>query len=459
MAAMKKLFLTHKKIILVVLVGLAIAFLAYFLRLQQFSSFPPVGDTEDEVKYAFNGLSLIKKGVPESWSWYDDYGQFSTLHIRNSNYRMVKPYFDDPPLFALLSGAYAISKGMNTYEKVEAGALRWPMLKLGALNVFLLFCLVYFVSGFWPALVSGLIYATVPSFILGSRLPLAENFLVTLSLISLLLLLWYLKKNSKLILVLCSLVAGCAVLVKQTGLFIPATIVFLLWANKKTKAALIIGLIGLTFLASWFVYGAYYNWPLFVHLQGVFSGRELRLPKMIIDLFDTFRISEKMMSIDGFLVWGWISLVVFSFFRNEKNKMSFLIPMTMVGSYLIFFTVMSGHLKGWYRFPFYPFLAWAIAVGFIENLKKPRFLYSFFFITLAGFASLITGTGERFFGPLQVKLYQILFPLAMVPFLFNELKENTALKKLAQIILLVIFIFIIWFNIRTILFFQDQFWY
>ena len=459
MAAMKKLFLTHKKIILVVLVGLAIAFLAYFLRLQQFSSFPPVGDTEDEVKYAFNGLSLIKKGVPESWSWYDDYGQFSTLHIRNSNYRMVKPYFDDPPLFALLSGAYAISKGMNTYEKVEAGALRWPMLKLGALNVFLLFCLVYFASGFWPALVSGLIYATVPSFILGSRLPLAENFLVTLSLISLLLLLWYLKKNSKLILVLCSLVAGCAVLVKQTGLFIPATIVFLLWANKKTKAALIIGLIGLTFLASWFVYGAYYNWPLFVHLQGVFSGRELRLPKMIIDLFDTFRISEKMMSIDGFLVWGWISLVVFSFFRNEKNKMSFLIPMTMVGSYLIFFTVMSGHLKGWYRFPFYPFLAWAIAVGFIENLKKPRFLYSFFFITLAGFASLITGTGERFFGPLQVKLYQILFPLAMVPFLFNELKENTALKKLAQIILLVIFIFIIWFNIRTILFFQDQFWY
>jgi hypothetical protein len=125
----------NKKTILVVLVGLAISFLAYFLRLQQFSSFPPIGDTEDEVKYAFNGLSLIQKGVPESWSWYENYGQFETLHIRNSNYRLVKPYFDDPPLFALLSGAYAISKGMNTYEKVEAGALRWPMLKLGALSL------------------------------------------------------------------------------------------------------------------------------------------------------------------------------------------------------------------------------------------------------------------------------------------------------------------------------------
>jgi len=466
---MGKFFLIHKKIILAVLVGMAIAFLAYFLRLQQFSSFPPVGDTEDEVKYAFNGLSLIKKGVPESWSWFDDYGNFSTLHIRNSNYRLVKPYFDDPPLFALLSGAYAISKGMNAYEKVEAGALRWPMLKLGALNVFLLFLLVYFLNGFWVASIASLIYATIPSFVLGSRLPLAENFLVTLALTSLLLLFWYLKKNSpakrdpamrgKLVLILCSLVAGAAILVKQTGIFIPVAIVFLLWANGKTKAALVTGLIGLAFLASWFVYGAYYNWPLFVHLQGVFSGRELRLPSMIIGLFDTFRISEKMMSTDGFLIWGWISLVVFSFFRNEKNKMSFLIPMTMVGSYLIFFTIMSGHLKGWYRFPLYPFLAWAIAVGFIENLKKPRFLYSFFFITLAGFASLITGTGERFFGPLQVKLYQILFPLVMASFLFNELKENLILKRLAQMILLVIFILIIWFNIRTILFFQDQFWY
>jgi hypothetical protein len=39
------------------------------------------------------------------------------------------------------------------------------------------------------------------------------------------------------------------------------------------------------------------------------------------------------------------------------------------------------------------------------------------------------------------------------------LKENLILKRLAQIILLVIFILMIWFNMRTILFFQDQFWY
>jgi len=458
---MKKFFFNHQKIIFVILVGVAIAFLGYILRLQQFSSFPPVGDTEDEVKYAFNGLSLIQKKVPESWSWYDDYGQFETLHIRNSNYRLVKPYFDDPPLFALLSGAYALSKGMTTYEKVEAGALRWPMLKLGALNVFLLFLLVYFLNGFWTASIAGLLYATVPTFVLSARLPLAENFLVTLALSSLLLFLWYLKRNSKLILILISLIAGSAILVKQTGIFIPVAIVFLLWANRKTKAAIVAGIFTLVFWGIWLGYGAYYNWPLFIHLQGIFSGRELRLPTMIISFFDTFRISEKMMSTDGFLIWGWISLVLFSFFKKEeKNKyLSFLIPMVMTSSYLVIFAIMSGHLKGWYRFPFYPFLSWAIAVGFLENLKKPRFLYSFFLITLAGFASLIAGTGEKFFNPLQVKIYQLLFPLMMAPFLFNELKGNLIFKRFCQIILVVVFILMIWFNIRTLCFFQDQFWY
>lgn len=456
---MKKFLFTNKKIILVVIIGFLVALLAYHLRLQQFYSFPPVGDTEDEVKYAFNGLSLIQKGVPESWSWWDDYGQFETLHIRNSEYRMVKPYFDDPPGFALLQGAYAISKGMDTYEKVEAGALRWPMLKLGALNVFLLFLLVFLVSGFWPALLAGLIYATVPSFVLGSRLPLAENFLVTLTLTSLLLLLWYLKKNSKLILILCSLVAGMAVLVKQTGIFIPIAVVLLLWASKKNKAAITSGIFGLFFLILWYGYGYYYNWNLFIHLQGLFSGRELNLPKMIMHFFDTFRISEKMMSTDGWIIWGWISLIIFSLWRTSKEKLSRLIPIIAVGSYLVLFAIMSGHLKGWYRFPFYPFLAWAMAVGFVELFKQPRFLYTFFWLTIPGFASLIAGTGENFWGQPQVRLYQLLFPLVLAPFLLNELKENLAWKRFSQVILIAVFVLMIWFNIRTIFFFQDQFWY
>ena len=132
-----------KKLIFVVLVGILISGLGYFLRLQKFYFFPPVNDTRDEYKYAFNGISLIKSGYPSSWSWFDDYKTFEIRDIRGSTYRMVKPYFEDPPLFGLIMGSYAISKGMDNFEKVDAGALRWPMLKLGAFNVFLLYSLVY----------------------------------------------------------------------------------------------------------------------------------------------------------------------------------------------------------------------------------------------------------------------------------------------------------------------------
>jgi len=450
----------YRRIILVVLVGIVISFLGYYLRLQQFSAFPPIGDTQDEVKYAFNGISLIKRGVPESWSWWDDYGRFPVLHIRNYDYRLVKPYFDDPPLFGVLSGAYAIWKGMDSYEKVDAGALRWPMLKIGAFNIFLLFILVYSVSGFWEATVAGLIYATIPTIVLSSRLPLAENFLITLSLTSILLLLWYFKKDFILALVLSSLVASAAILVKQTGIYLPAAIIFLLIAYKKIKPAILVSFIALLLLAFWFAYGIYYNWSLFIQLQDVFSGREIRLPTMIINFFDTFRISEKTMATDGWMIWGWISVVAFAFLgKIRQKKLSCLVLPAAVGSYLIVFAIMSGHSKGWYRFPFHPFLSWAIAAVFINFIKEPSFLYSFFFVTLASFSSLIFGTGEAFWSQSQVKIYQLLLPILMAPSLFCDLTQKQVFKKLSQIVLIAVFVLAIYFNIRTILFFQDQFWY
>lgn len=458
---MKHFILSYHRVIFVILVGLAISLLGYHLRLQQFSAFPPIGDTQDEVKYAFNGISLIKHRVPESWSWWADYGKFPVLHIRNYDYRLVKPYFDDPPLFGILSGAYAIWKGMDSYEKVDAGALRWPMLKLGALNVFLLFILVYLASGLFEATVAGLIYATLPTIVLSSRLPLAENFLISLSLVSILLLILYLKKDLQVALILSALTASSAILIKQTGIYIPAVIIFLLIAYKKVKSASVVAIFSFAFLLFWFAYGYYYDWPLFIHLQSIFSGREIRLPTMIISLFDNFRISEKAMSTDGWIIWGWASVAAFAFLEKiHRNKLHRLVlPLTMI-SYLVVFAIMSGHAKGWYRFPFHPFLSWAIAAIFVNFIRKPSFLYTFFFITVAGFSSLISGTGEAFWNQSQVKIYQFIFPLLIAPSLFYSLSpQKPALKKLSQAILVGVFVLMIYFNIRTILFFQDQFWY
>lgn len=421
--------LAKRKQIIVLFSGILIALLAYHLRLQKFYFFPPVNDTGDEYKYAFNGISLIKKGVPESWSWFEDYKNYQLFDFRGTRFRMVKPYFEDPPLFGLIMGSYAISKGMDGYEKVDAGALRWPMIKLGALNVFLLFFLVYFLAGFWEAVCSGLLYATIPSIVLSSRLPLAENFLITLTLSSLILFFLNSKANSKILSLLLYLISGSAILVKQTGIFLPVAIIFLFLASKKNKMALQLGIFTLFFFLIWIGYGYYYDWSLFLHMIGVFSGREIRLPSMIINLFDTFRISEKMMSTDGIIIWGWISVIINSFLEKRKQKFYNLVFPTLVISYLVFFSIMSGHAKGWYRFPFHPFLSWAIAAVFIDLVNKPKLIISFFFMAIAFFSSLISGTGESFWGPLTVKFYQILFPLSMLPFLIFELKEKIWAKK------------------------------
>ena len=435
-----------------------IVHLGYHLRLQQFSAFPAVGDTQDEVKYAFNGLNLIKKGTPESWSWWDNYGNFPVVNIRDNPYRLVKPYFDDPPIFALIMGGYSLYQGMDTLEKVDVGVLRWPMLKLGALNILLLFTLVYLTVNFKTAILSSLFYATIPTIVLSSRLPLAENFLVTLSLSSLLFAHFYLKKKKVIYLILANLVCFIAPLTKQTGLYVPFALIFLFFAHKRYYACLTTFLTMLLSVLAWFGYGLYYDWDLFIHLQSIFSGREIRQPTTIINLFDTFRIGEKPMATSGLLLWGWISII--SLGRTKyKEKFSKLIPLVSLASYLVLFSIMSGHNKGWYRIPFYPFLAWAMGVNLVQIISNPDFLSSFFFIALAFFQSFVFGSGERFFNQVEVKIYQVLLSLGAACPLIYELTDQKRFKQITRLLIIIAFILLIRFNSLTITQFQDQFWY
>src|SRR3989344_5018068 len=155
-------------------------------------------------------------------------------------------------------------------------------------------------------------------------------------------------------------------------------------------------------LIIWLGFGYFYNWPLFINLLVTYSGRELFQPTNIINLFEVFRIGEKVMDPDGWIIWGWISVIVYTLIdkQEEGEKISkLLLPLT-IGSYLVYFMIMSGHLKGWYRIPFYPFLSWASAAFIIERFKTA-----------------------------------------------------------AQTIIVIAFIAAIIFNIRTILYFQSNFWY
>lgn len=454
------------KSIAILIIGIVIAGLGYFLQLQKYEHFPPTGDTFDELKGVFTGVNLIKTGIPRSWSWFTEYRNFSIENFRNSDLRIntdlriVEPYFDDPPLFALISGYYAISKGMDSLEKIDAGVMRWPMLKLGFLNIFLLFLLVHFLKGFIEASLSALIYATVPTMVLGARLPIADNGIVTFALLSLVLFTFYIKKKWFPILVLASVVASSAFLMKSTGIFIPVVLILFSLLQRNYKAVFTIGIFAIVSIGIWLGYGYYYNWELFTKLISIYSGRELFSPSQIINLFTVYRIGEKSMSVDGWILWGWISVVLYSLIKNKDEALlpKIVLPVT-VGAYLVFFSIMSGHSKGWYRFPFYPFISWACASVFLHIVKNPRFLLTMFFIAIPVSSSYIYGTGEDKWNQDQRKIYQIFFPLLMVAPMLYELFQNQKLRTITQIILILGFTFAIIFNIRTILFYQDQYWY
>lgn len=446
--------------LLVLSICLAICYLGYTLLSKNYDSYPAIGDTYDEFKAPFNGISLLKNGYPESWSWYPYYGDFPIVDINNSNFRLVKPWFDEPPLFSYLAGVEAIRKKMETPYQVNIGILRFSMLKIAVLNIFLLFFLVYLNSGLVEAIFAGLIYSTVPTFILSMRLPVSDGMVATFTLLTMLFLTLFLRKKSYTFFVFSLIFSSASLHLKSTGVFVPVALSAILLSQKKYKELLITIISTVISLSLWFWYGYHFGWEIFLKIMQVSSGRELFSPTVIINLFQTFRIGEKPMGFDAWIIWGWISVIIFSFV-NKKNTSTFshlILPVT-IGSYLVFFSIMSGHIKGWYRLPFYPFLSWASSFIILRAIRKPTPLSTFFFICLPFFSSYIYGNGGTNWNLAQTKNYQIFMVIIMVFPMLYLLNRNKLLKTISQIIVTALFFISIYYNYRTIVFFQDFFYF
>lgn len=446
--------------LLIILVIFLVGRLANTLLKKDFNIFPGVGDTYDEYKAPFNGLSLIRNGYPQSWSWYPHYGEFPTIDINGSPFRLVKPWFDEPALFSLMAGWESIRQNMEEPHQIDIGRLRWTMIKVGTLNVVLLFVLVYLNSGIVPAVVSSLIYATVPTFVLAQRLPLSDGMLATFSLLSLVFITLYFKKKHFICGLISLTIAASSLHLKSTGVFLPVAISALLFSQKKFKAFFASIVFTFISLVVWFYYGYHFGWDMFLKTMQVSSGRELFSPTIIINLLQTFRIGEKPMGVDAWIIWGWISMIFsFSFYKKKSTSPSSLILPIVVACYLTFFSIMSGHVKGWYRLPFYPFLSWASALFLIKIYKNPKPLPILFFLGLPFFSSYIYGHGGINWNNSQVKQYQVsLISFMVLPMLY-QLFPNKIFKKISQILLIIAFFAAIIYNYRTIILFQNFFYY
>ena len=141
--------------------------LGIFLRHDNFQTIPRHGATFDEFAWAWLGINLIQQQTPISWSSQPQYNNRAHLIYQGAAFWIVKPYLEHPPLFGLVAGGFAILNGAKDMYSVTLPIIRPLSLILGAFSILMIFLLSKEIYGRKVALVSSLLYATIPTIVLG----------------------------------------------------------------------------------------------------------------------------------------------------------------------------------------------------------------------------------------------------------------------------------------------------
>lgn len=470
-----------KKYLFLVLVFVCIL-IAFTYRSRFYWEFPPIEDNFDEFAYGWLGTSLIKTGIPTSWSFIPDYdkgykkgmilevkdfrieadgvipnkdnyngfpkplalAQEFTLDGYTSHFRIVSPYLEQPPLGGILISLPLLGS-VNDFQDASVRLLRYPFVILGTATVALIIWLGSLLYSRLHGIVAGFIYATTPAVILGSRLALPENILTPLVLLEVILLHYYRKKEKSWLLVLALTLAFIAPLIKPFGL-VCALIGFgyLAIFKKDYKKGLLFVLPALAAALVYVLYALGYDKNTFLWVLTYQSGRFFAGPSVFILKFIIPRITK--VFLDGWILFGWISLFAICFSKNVKKHTQLLIP---IFSYLLVLLFFGGEDYGWYRFPLYPFLTLAASIMTIKIIAKPNFFSALMFLLVAPVTGFAWGLGiYNWTGYLN---YFRIFLAASLGFSAITLLSNKKIVlRLTSIFLIMIFVSSLFLNTRVI---------
>jgi len=431
--------ITFLKYFFVLLIILCVGF---SLRHYHYTTLPRHGATFDEFAWTWLGINLIQHGVPISWSPHPQYTQRKHLIYQGAAFWIVRPYLEHPPLFGLVAGGSALLNGAHDMYSVTLHNMRKLSLGLGLFSMVMIFVLTNALYGRGIALFSTLLYATVPTIVIGSRIVQNENFLIPFWLLALFLVHRYLKTGKKRFRNVAALIAGLLSLAKVPWLVVGLSLGMILSYKGKWKDAFFVGGVTVLFFSVFIFYGLYFDKKLFLDLW------TLQLARYDITFTGFFSLFTHPLLVDRYYLDGWILFGWFAIFllaRNFKEHFFILLPFL---AYLVVyvFAIPDEASHGWYRYPFYPFLLTASALVIREEWKKIS-LVSLFFLFIVGFSLLGTVWQPVFgFSYIVYRLFILFVTLAMIYFLWR--KQN---QRLPQIFLASwITIFII-FNIFSVI--------
>lgn len=427
---------------------IAILILGFWLRVNNFTTWPRHGATFDEFAWSWLGINLIQEKIPISWSRHPQYKDVKIIKYQGAVFSLVKPYLEHPPLFGLVAGSFAMLNGASDMYHVTLAGIRPLALFLGVLSIAMLFLLVKEIYGINLALLSSLLYATIPSIVIGSRIVQNENFLIPLWLFSLYALKKYFQTGNKWIRNIAFFTAAFMPLAKVPWIVAPVSLSLILAFKKRWGESFLALTITFLIFSLFIIYGVYYDKDLFFNL---WFFQMARYDLSFINLLAIFTnpLSVDRYYLDGWIYFGFISIFIMT--QEFKKHIFILFPFL---TYLLIFVFAipnePGH--GWYRYPFYPFLIISIAV-FLKKyfLKNP--ILTFLFFLFVGLA-LFQLTWAVAFGFSFFVLRALIAGFAVV--LLPLFVDSKSIKTPVAVLNYMIFIFLIILNIWAVLIYNEQ---
>ncbi len=461
----------NRQLIFIGILLAAILFIGNRLRENNYATVPHPGETTDEYAFAWAGLSIIERGIPEAWTGVKDaYSKYTPQKIDVDSiftndstrpaFQIVSPWFDKPPGFALLIGGYTYNKGIRNFVQAGAGILRRPMLKIAILTTILIFLLGARLFNRWVGLLSAFFYSIIPTTVISSRLAMSENGYIPLYLGAILLIDLFLKKKRSVYFVLAAVLAAIGLTFKMSAIAILLNllvlILFFVPKEKRVRVFIYTFLIGIVGLVAFFVYGYFLNWDVFLK---VFQAQSNLFYGASSEAFYSVMILPKIVKFftDGWIPAAWISfaILVFSDWKNDRGVKFLAIS---VFSYLIIFLYFGSESYGWYRFPFYPFLIIGMSRLIQKLLKSPNLLVFLPLVFLPFGTSVHKLYGVEGFQAL-VPFFRIFLFLTAIMFCLPVLIKEKVALKIQRVYMIILILLLTYWSIKEIFFYTYDKWF
>jgi 4-amino-4-deoxy-L-arabinose transferase-like glycosyltransferase len=421
-----------------------------YLRNYNLTVWPREGATFDEFAWTFLGLSVWQKGIPTSWSPHGAYkNRVEYYNPQGAHFTLVTPYLEHPPLFGLIAGGFARANGVTSFDQVTISKIRPLALMLGVLAIFSVFLLAAAVYGDVTGLIASGIYAVIPTVAIGSRLVQNENFFIPFFLLALYFAYKYIQRSSRTDLRVATIICAVLPLAKVPWVAAPAAVMAMLGYSKKWKAAFMVGVTAAVCFGGFIVYGLLLDTEVFLNLWRLQLARyAMRFDSLFI-IFQDPAVADRTL-VDGWIYFGWAAMILL-LIKNLKKNLPVVLGFLAYGAVFVF-AIPSEPLHGWYRYPFYPFLAIALAV-FLKEYCNRNFLVSAVFYVVTGLSMFAQSWGRTLgFSYPVFRTYVGIVAVGALAGIFPKLEHNKLFRWVNIAILSIIILLSVW----TILIYNEQ---